>query len=128
LTLRVDPHAQWEIQEYGRVMAGMVKRVAPLSFEAWLDYQVLGDKLSRAEIAALSRLIELDDEELRARDGAALGTEELADLGLSNREMAELRAKLQPREAPDFELDLTTMRDAEEVAAEMYEAVPAPSE
>ncbi|NNF28000.1 MAG: FAD-dependent thymidylate synthase [Gemmatimonadetes bacterium] len=128
LTLRVDPHAQWEIQEYGRVMAGMVKRVAPLSFEAWLDYQVLGDKLSRAEIAALSRLVEVEDEELRARDGAALGTEELADLGLSNREMAELRAKLLPREAPDFELDLTTMRDAEEVAAEMYEAVPAPSE
>ena len=31
LTLRVDAHAQWEIQEYGRVMAGMLKRVAPLS-------------------------------------------------------------------------------------------------
>jgi thymidylate synthase (FAD) len=34
LTLRVDAHAQWEIQEYGRVMAGMLKRVAPLSYEA----------------------------------------------------------------------------------------------
>ena len=31
LTLRVDAHAQWEIQEFGRVMAGMLKRVAPLS-------------------------------------------------------------------------------------------------
>ena len=28
LKLRVDHHAQWEIQEYGRVMAGMLKRVA----------------------------------------------------------------------------------------------------
>ena len=128
LTLRVDAHAQWEIQEYGRVMAGMVKRVAPLSFEAWLDYQVLGDKLSRAEIAALSRLIEVDGETIRARDGASLEGQELAGLGLSNREMAELRTKLQPREAPDFELDLSQMRDAEDVATEMYEAVPASPE
>ncbi|MDH3298526.1 MAG: FAD-dependent thymidylate synthase, partial [Gemmatimonadota bacterium] len=31
LRLRADPHAQWEIQEYGRVMAGMLARVAPLT-------------------------------------------------------------------------------------------------
>ena len=29
LKLRVDSHAQWEIQEYGRVLAGVLKRVAP---------------------------------------------------------------------------------------------------
>ena len=50
LTLRVDAHAQWEIQEYGRVMAGMLKRVAPLSYEAWIDYDVCGAHLSRAEL------------------------------------------------------------------------------
>ncbi|MEO5768704.1 MAG: FAD-dependent thymidylate synthase, partial [Polyangia bacterium] len=47
LTLRVDGHAQWEIQEFGRVMAGMLKRVAPLSYEAWIDYDVCGAPLSR---------------------------------------------------------------------------------
>src|SRR4029450_6713162 len=46
LTLRVDPRAQWEIQEYGKVMAGMLKRVAPLSYEAWIDYDVRGARLS----------------------------------------------------------------------------------
>ncbi|MDE2982081.1 MAG: FAD-dependent thymidylate synthase [Gemmatimonadota bacterium] len=124
LTLRVDDHAQWEIQEYGRVMAGMVKRVAPLSYEAWVDYQVMGDKLSGAEIAALSRLVSADADGLAARGGAGLSNAELAGLGLSGREIRELKEKLVPREVPDYELDLATMRDPQDVAAEMDRAVP----
>ena len=31
-------------------MAGMLKRVAPLSYEAWIDYDVCGTQLSRAEM------------------------------------------------------------------------------
>ena len=124
LTLRVDDHAQWEIREYGRVIAGMVKRVAPLSYEAWVDYQVTGAKLSRGEIRALSRLVEADGEGLSARPGAGLSNADLAGLGLSGREIRELKGKLAPRAVPDHELDLAAMRDPEEVAAEMYEAVP----
>ncbi len=124
LTLRVDDHAQWEIQEYGRVMAGMVKRVAPLSYEAWIDYQVMGDKLTGGEIAALSRLVSADGDGVSARDGAALTNADLAGLGLSGREIRELKEKLVPREVPDYELDLTQMRDPREVAAEMDKAVP----
>ena len=125
LTLRVDDHAQWEIQEYGRVIAGMVKRVAPLSYEAWVDYQVMGDKLSHGELQALSRLVAADGEGLAARSGAELTNSDLVGLGLSGREIRELKEKLVPREVPDYELDLATMRDPEEVAAEMLEAVPA---
>ena len=124
LTLRVDDHAQWEIQEYGRVMAGMVKRVAPLSYEAWVDYQVMGDKLSGAEIAALSRLVSVDADGVAARSGAGLTNSDLAGLGLSGREIRELKDKLVPREVPDYDLDLTTMRDPQDVAAEMDQAVP----
>ncbi|MCY3545426.1 MAG: FAD-dependent thymidylate synthase [Gemmatimonadetes bacterium] len=124
LTLRVDDHAQWEIQEYGRVMAGMVKRVAPLSYEAWVDYQVMGDKLSGAEIAALSRLVAVDADGVAARSGAGLTNSDLAGLGLSGREIRELKEKLVPREVPDYELDLTQMRDPQDVAAEMDRAVP----
>ncbi|MYE70548.1 MAG: FAD-dependent thymidylate synthase, partial [Gemmatimonadetes bacterium] len=87
LTLRVDDHAQWEIQEYGRVMAGMVKRVAPLSYEAWIDYQVMGDRLSGGEIEALSRLVTGDGEGIAARAGAGLTNAELGALGLSGREI-----------------------------------------
>ena len=125
LTLRVDSHAQWEIQEYGRVMAGMVKRVAPLSYEAWIDYQVMGNRLSRGEIDALARLVSVaDDRPLTARSGTTLSDDDLAQYGLSPREVGELKAKLQPGPKPDFDLDLDKMRDAAEVAEEMQAAVP----
>ena len=125
LTLRVDEHAQWEIRAYGRVMAGMLQRVAPLAFEAWLDYQVLGAKLSYGERRALAKLVQADGEGLTARDGAAVDRKALAALGLSARERQELLAKVEPPARPDFSLDLATMRNAEEVAAEMAAAVPA---
>ena len=124
LTLRIDAHAQWEIQEYARVIAGMVKRVAPLSYEAWLDYQVMGDKLSRAEIEALARLVTATDDGIEARSGAALSNERLRELGLSPREARELKAKLAPRELPSHDLDLSRMRAPDDVAAEMLAAVP----
>jgi len=124
LSLRVDPHAQWEIRAYAEVMAGMVKRVAPLSYEAWVDYDLVASPMSRGELAALSRLLEWDGEDVAARPGARLGKAELGELGLSPREVREFADKLRPRERPDFELDLGRMRPAEEVAAEMARAVP----
>ena len=126
LTLRVDDHAQWEIQEFGRVMAGMLKRVAPLSFEAWIDYQVCGDKLSRMEIEALARLVEpTQDGGLAVRGGRdRLGFYELREMGMAPREVRELAGKIRRRKVPDFDLDLSRFRTAEDVAAEMHEAVP----
>jgi thymidylate synthase (FAD) len=124
LTLRVDPHAQWEIREYGRVIAGIVKRVAPLSYEAWVDYNLGGRHLSRADREALARLVAADEQGVRARSGAALSPEELAALGLSRREVTELIEKLASPPRPDFELDLSRMRSAEDVSREMESAVP----
>jgi len=124
LSLRVDPRAQWEIQQYARIIAGMVKRVAPLSYEAWVDYDLEGRPLTRAERDVLSRLVEADEAGVRARDGAAVGPEELKAAGLSAREIREFADKLCAPDRPDFELDVSTMRTAEDVAKEMYEAVP----
>ena len=125
LTLRVDPHSQWEIQQFGRVMAGMLKRVAPLSYEAWIDYQVCGRRLSHGELEALRRLLEVRDRSLAARAEAdPLGPEELAELGLSKREVRELLEKLEPMERPDFELDLDDLRVPEEFEERMARAVP----
>src|SRR5881392_2404465 len=59
LSLRADPHAQYEIRAYAHVMAGVLKRVAPLSFEAWVDYDHGGAHLSRGELMALGRLVEV---------------------------------------------------------------------
>jgi len=124
LSLRVDPRAQWEIQEFARAIAGMVKRVAPLSYEAWVDYDLESRPLTRAERDVLSRVVEASDDRLVARVGASVTKDAMKQAGLSPREIRELVEKLQAPDRPDFELDLTRFRSAEEVAAEMYEAVP----
>ncbi len=123
LTLRVNAHAQWEIQEFGRVMAGMLKQVAPLSYEAWIDYDVCGDRLSRMELAALRQLVTVADGGLTAQAGV-LDAKQLVQLGLSKRETAEMLAKLTQRSVPDFELDLSQSVSPEHFAERFAKAVP----
>jgi thymidylate synthase (FAD) len=124
LRLRVDKHAQWEIQEFGRIMAGMLKRVAPLSYEAWIDYDVCGTRVSRMDLDALRRLISAEGATLKARDGASLDSAALATLGLAKREASELLEKLAPQSVPDFELDLSRASSAETFAERFAQAVP----
>jgi len=124
LSLRADPHAQWEIQEFARVMAGIMKRVAPLSYEAWLDYEFSGEHMSRGELEALRRLIDAGEDSLKVRDGVSLDIEALQESGLSKREAIELIEKLKPAERLDFELDLSRMKSGEEFESRMQEAVP----
>jgi thymidylate synthase (FAD) len=124
LSLRVDPRAQWEIQQFARVIAGMVKRVAPLSYEAWVDYDLQAEPLTRVEREVLSQLVEPDDDGISARAGATVSTDAMKEAGLSAREVHELAEKLQAPERPDFELDTGSMVSAEEMGARMYEAVP----
>ena len=125
LTLRVDTHAQWEIQEYGRVMAGMLKRVAPLIYEAWIDYDVCGAHVSRAELSALRALVQVEGEGLAAAGGARLDRAALEGHGLAKREIEELLTKLAPTTTvPDFELDVASARPAEHFAERFAAAVP----
>ena len=124
LSLRADSHAQWEIQEFAKVMAGMMKRVAPLSYEAWLDYQFAGEHMSHGELQALRGLIDSGDGQLRARDGVAFDLEALKAVGLSKREALELIEKLAPADRPDFELDLSTMQSPDVFQSRMQAAVP----
>lgn len=126
LRLRADPHAQWEIQEFGRVMAGMLARVAPLSYEAWLDYDVLGAKMSAAELEVLRSLVRPSGDGL-ATSAGELSAADLTEAGLSGREARELIEKLAPVERPDYSLDLSQMRSPEEMAGRMAEAVPDPT-
>lgn len=124
LTLRVDPHAQFEIRAYAEVMAGMVKRVAPLSYEAWIDYDVAGAHLSSGELSALRTLVDVTDEGIVSRGDTSLSVDDLAAHDLSAREAHELLGKLRPRARPDFELDVKRMQPAAQVEARMHEAVP----
>jgi thymidylate synthase (FAD) len=123
LTLRVDAHAQWEIREFGRVMAGMMKRVAPLSYEAWIDYDVCGAHLSRMELDVLRALIAGEDGGLAASEGS-LSRLDMESKGLSRREIDELLQVMQPASVPDFELDLSKAKSAEHFERESAAAVP----
>ena len=125
LRLRIDPHAQYEIRAYAEVMAGMVKRVAPLSYEAWVDYDVAGASFSRGELRAMRELLQATQDEIRTRADASLHADGMKQFDLSPREARELFAKLAPRDKPDWELDMSRMRTAADVEAEMSAAVPA---
>ena len=124
LKLRVDPHAQWEIREFGRVMAGMLKAALPLSYEAWIDYDVSGARLSRMELDALRQLVRVEDGRLRAVPGRELDAEALTQLGLAKREVDELFGKLAAADAPDFQLDVGSAREPEEFSERFARAVP----
>ncbi|HEU4409749.1 MAG TPA: FAD-dependent thymidylate synthase [Polyangiaceae bacterium] len=117
LTLRVDTHAQWEIREYARVMAGIVRRVAPFSYEAWVDYDVAGASFSRMEVDVLRAALGSPDPK------AALARPRLAET-LSKREIDEFFAKLEPRERPDFRVDPAQAKPASYFAEHFAAAVP----
>src|SRR6056297_1576500 len=53
LKLRLDYHAQWEIQEYGKVIAEMTKAVAPMAYDAFEKHIVNAITFSGDELAAL---------------------------------------------------------------------------
>ena len=57
LKLRMDSHAQWEIQEYARAIARIVKAGCPLAYESFERHFLHGAKFSSDEIAAINALL-----------------------------------------------------------------------
>ena len=111
LRLRVDPHAQYEIRAYAEIMAGMVERVAPVAYRAWLDYDVGSVRFSHAERRLLARLVvRHDDDHLDGVD-TLLSRSTMAAEGLGEREQDEFMAKFghvgQWPQVDDYRLDPT---------------------
>jgi thymidylate synthase (FAD) len=60
LALRMDPHAQYEIREYGRTMGEeIVSRLFPIVWEAFVDYRMSGIGLNRLDMGVVQRLMAL---------------------------------------------------------------------
>lgn len=78
LRLRADPHAQYEIQEYARVILEVVKRWVPHTYEAFLNYRFNAASLSHEALQVVKRMLA----------GEKIGLEES---GLSKREWDELQ-------------------------------------
>ena len=57
LSLRVDPHAQYEIRAYAEVMLDVLKRWVPQTFDAFTRYRIGGAALSREGLVVVKRLL-----------------------------------------------------------------------
>ncbi len=81
LSLRADPHAQYEIRAYAEVMLETVKAWVPMTFEAFRDYRLGAATLSAQMLAVVRRMLA---GETVSQEGS----------GLSKREWRELMAVL----------------------------------
>ncbi len=57
LGLREDPHAQLEIRMHARLWGDFVRRVSPVSYQAYLDYQKNSISFTAVEIPIVVRMI-----------------------------------------------------------------------
>ncbi len=67
LKLRMDSHAQWEIQEYGRAMAKVVQAVCPLAYASFERHMVDGARFSAEEIDAIKQVMAGQKNPLKGR-------------------------------------------------------------
>lgn len=108
LGLRCDSHAQLEIRQYAYVIAGIVKELYPLSFEAWYDYQFTASVWTRLD----KELFQLIGKHYGWNLDSLKNTEKtkiLADkVGMSSRELDEFWQKLEVEEK-DFTLDYNNL-------------------
>ncbi len=81
LSLRADPHAQYEIRAYAEIMLDILKRWVPMTYAAFLEYRLNAATISATGLAVIRRLLA----------GEAVSQ---AQSGLSAREWRELMALL----------------------------------
>jgi len=61
LHLRMEGHAQKEIQDYAKMIYKIVKPLAPYTFEAFEDFRVHAVQFSHAEQKVLAKMIQSTD-------------------------------------------------------------------
>jgi thymidylate synthase (FAD) len=83
LSLRMDPHAQYEIRVYGDVIGDLTAAWVPIAWEAFRDYRLGSVTLSAEEVALVRRIVAGEDPDVV-----------LPASGLSLRERKDLRAVL----------------------------------
>ena len=81
LRLRADAHAQWEIRAYAQVLIDIVEKWAPLTYHAFITYNVGGAHLTDEGLDIVRKLI-------------AGQTVDPSTLSMSPREYRELKATL----------------------------------
>lgn len=57
LTLRIDSHAQYEIRIYAKLIAEILQGWCPITYQAWMDYQVNAISVSNKHKVMISNMI-----------------------------------------------------------------------
>lgn len=83
LALRMDNHAQYEIQVFAKAMYELIEPYIPLTLEAFNDYGLLSNSISRMEIEAVTAIMQ----------GQELDDQDLINLGMSKREVTEFKER-----------------------------------
>lgn len=114
LKLRLDEHAQFEVREYAKLMAGMVKRVCPIAFEAFIDYSYASKSFSRLDLEFLrwcqNNLSQTDIDYWAVDYMAICGTgieKPHEKIGMGKRELNEFFEKIKGPQIPNFDLDIS---------------------
>lgn len=110
LKLRLDSHAQYEIRQYAKIIAGIIKEICPLAWEAFEDYILGGVLFSRKEQLILKKILEYDTSDLGQ---AAVVDKYMDKLNLSSREINEFFSKYNNlgQTITDYSLDITQAKD-----------------
>jgi len=128
LRLRCEYDAQYEIRVYADLIAGMLKKIVPFSYEAWVDYIFGSEVFSFQEMQALHKLI--ND---IASSGSCTSLDEClpSDIAkfaeensLSKRDAQEFVSKLKPKARPDFNLDMSKAKTPEYFREQALKYVP----
>ena len=106
LRLRIDPHAQWEIQVFAQAIYDLVKPLYPAACEAFEDYIKGSKNLSRMDVTLLQDLVAesnlftgIDDEYMSPRELLMFWIEQAGSpkkfaesRNMSERELKEFKA------------------------------------
>lgn len=83
LSLRLDPHAQYEIRSFAEAMARFTQAWVPICWQAFCDYRLESTHLSRLERYAIACMLQGDGEDVA-----------IEKAGLHGRELQEFKQKL----------------------------------
>ena len=104
MSLRCDSHAQLEIRVYANKIAGMVKELFPLTFEAWYDYHFNAVNFTRLDRILLQDWIICCHNVGVGRENKEYMESCAEAIGMGKRELIEFWDKISPPTEQDFSL------------------------
>ena len=80
LSLRADPHAQYEIRAYADAMLDTVKRWVPLAYAAFLEYRMNAATISATGLKVIQRMLDGEEVDQASSDLSAREWRELMEV------------------------------------------------